>query len=186
MQQEHPQASVERWAFDEHRIGLKPLLRRIWVRKGSRPGVTVQTRYEWMYVYGFVHPQSGRTVWLLLPGVTIQVMNLALQHFAKSVGAGPSKHSGLVLDRAGWHSSPQLVLPEGLHLILLPPYSPELQPSARLWPLSNEGIANRHFHTLDELQEAQVQRCQTLLSQPENIRAVTSFHWWPSDPSNGS
>ncbi len=186
MQQEHPQASVERWAFDEHRIGLKPLLRRIWVRKGSRPGVTVQTRYEWMYVYGFVHPQSGRTVWLLLPGVTIQVMNLALQHFAKSVGAGPSKHSGLVLDRAGWHSSPQLVLPEGLHLILLPPYSPELQPSARLWPLSNEGIANRHFHTLDELQEAQVQRGQTLLSQPENIRAVTSFHWWPSDPSNGS
>jgi hypothetical protein len=51
--------------------------------------------------------------------------------------------------------------------------------------LSNEGIANRHVHTLDEREEAQVQRCQTLLSQPENIRAVTSFHWWPSDPSNG-
>ena len=138
-----------------------------------------------MYVYGFVHPQSGRTVWLLLPWVNIPVMTLALQHFARSVGAGPNKQIALVLDRAGWHSRPQLVLPEGLHLIFLPPYSPELQPSERLWPLSNEGIANRHFHTLDEWEEAQVHRCQTLLSHPESIRAVTSFHWCPSDPSNG-
>jgi transposase len=109
-------------------------------------------------------------------------MNLALQEFAQSVGAGPTKHIALVLDRAGWHNSPHLVIPEGLHFIFLPPYSPELQPSERLWPLSNEGIANRHFHTLDELEEAQVQRCQKLLSQLDTIRAVTSFHWWPSDP----
>lgn len=170
------------WAFDEHRIGLKPLLRRIWVRRGTRPGVVVQARYQWMYVYGFVHPLSGKTVWLLLPLVNVAVMNLALQAFASSVGASSSKRIALVLDRAGWHTSRELVIPEGLHLIFLPPYSPELQPSERLWPLSNEGIANRRFQTLDELEEAQVHRCQTLLNQPEIIRAVASFHWWPSDP----
>jgi hypothetical protein len=92
----------------------------------------VQTRYQWMYVYAFVHPLSGRTVWLLLPWVNVTVMNLALQEFAQSVGAGPTKHIALVLDRAGWHNSPQLVIPEGLHFIFLPPYSPELQPSERL------------------------------------------------------
>jgi len=165
--------------MDEHRIGLKPLLRRVWVRKGSRPRVIVQTRYQWLYVYGFVHPQTGRTEWLLLPTVTVAVMNLALAHFAQAVGAGASKQVVLVLDRAGWHSSPQLVVPEGLHLLFLPPYSPELQPCERLWPLSNEGVANRSFHTLDDLEQVQVQRCQTLLNQPECIRAVTSFQWWP-------
>lgn len=56
IQQEHPEAQVELWSMDEHRIGLKPLLRRIWVRKGSRPRVTVQPRSQWLYVYGFVHP----------------------------------------------------------------------------------------------------------------------------------
>jgi hypothetical protein len=56
----------------------------------------VQTRYQWMYVYAFVHPLSGRTVWLLLPWVNVTVMNLALQEFAQSVGAGPTKHIALV------------------------------------------------------------------------------------------
>ncbi len=36
-----PQAAVELWATDEHRIGLKPLLRRAWAPIGSRPIVRV-------------------------------------------------------------------------------------------------------------------------------------------------
>lgn len=179
IQEEHPQAEVEVWSMDEHRIGLKPILRRVWARKGSRPRVTVQMRYQWMDVYGFVHPQSGRTEWLLLPTVNVEVMNLTLAHFAQAVGASATRQMVLVLDRAGWQSSPQLVVPDGLHLVFLPPYSPELQPCERLWPLSNEGVANQTFHTLDDLEHAQVQRCQTLLNQPETIRAVTFFHWWP-------
>lgn len=182
IQQAYPQAEVELWSMDEHRIGLKPILRRVWVRKGSRPRVSVQTRYQWMYLYGFVHPQSGRTEWLLLPTVNIAVMNLALAHFAQAVGAGASKQVVLVLDRAGWHSSQDLQVPEGLHLLFLPPYSPELQPCERLWPLSNEGVANQSFHTLDQLEQAQVQRCLILLNQPEGIRAVAFFHWWPHIP----
>jgi transposase len=66
-----------------------------------------------------------------------------------------------------------------VHLHFLPPYSPELQPAERLWPLTNEALANRHFHDLDALQDAQAHRCLTLQTQPEVIRAHTSFHWWP-------
>ncbi|HEY4386787.1 MAG TPA: hypothetical protein VGN34_20210 [Ktedonobacteraceae bacterium] len=80
---EHPQASIEVWAMDEHRIGLKPILRNVWVRKGSRPCVRVQQRYEWLSLYGFVHPHSGRTEWLILPTVDLEIMNLALAHFAR-------------------------------------------------------------------------------------------------------
>ncbi|GHO87688.1 hypothetical protein KSZ_56940 [Dictyobacter formicarum] len=180
---EHPQASVELWAMDEHRIGLKPILRRIWVRKGSRPRVGVQQRYEWLSLYGFVHPHSGRTEWLILPTVDLEMMNLALAHFAQAVGASNDKHIALVLDQAGWHASALLQVPQGLHLIFLPPYSPELQPCERLWPLSNEGIASRWFPSLDALEEAQIQRCQILLQQHDSIHHTTCFHWWPPDPS---
>jgi transposase len=70
---------------------------------------------------------------------------IALTLFAQAVGAGLAKRVLLVLDQASWHSSQALVVPEGIHLLYLPPYAPELQPCERLWPLSNEGIAEiRH------------------------------------------
>jgi hypothetical protein len=56
IQQAYPEATVELWATDQHRIGLKPILRRIWARRGSRPRVTVQQRFQWLYVYSFVQP----------------------------------------------------------------------------------------------------------------------------------
>ena len=74
------------------------------------------------------HPASGHTEWFLLPTVNAQVFTLALAHFAQAVGAGPNKRVLLVLDRAGWHTSQELQVPEGIHLLFLPPYSPELQP----------------------------------------------------------
>ena len=54
---------IEIWAMDEHRIGLKPILRRVWAPKGERPIALGHHRYEWLYVWGFVEPASGATVW---------------------------------------------------------------------------------------------------------------------------
>src|SRR5260370_39222401 len=84
---------------------------------------------------------------------------------------------------AGWHTSKALVVPEGIHLLFLPPYSPELQPCERLWPLTNEALANHSFRTLDDLEAAQIQRCVVLQNQPEVIRSHTHFHWWPPSHS---
>jgi hypothetical protein len=42
-----PQAQIERWATDEHRIGVKPLLRRVWAPRGHRPTAVVRHRYAW-------------------------------------------------------------------------------------------------------------------------------------------
>ena len=179
LQHAYPQAMIELWATDQHRIGLKPILRRVWSPRGQRPGAVGQPRYQWCYLYAFVHPLSGRTVWLLLPTVSIAAFTIALDEFAQAVGAGQDKHILLVLDRAGWHVSSQVQVPVGLHLHFLPPYSPELQPTERLWPLTNEALANKHFHDLDQLQEVQTQRCLTLQALPNIIHAHTQFHWWP-------
>jgi transposase len=68
---------------------------------------------------------------------------------------------------------------EGIHLELLPSHSPELQPSERLWPLSNEGVANRHFEEIEELEEALAKRCAALCDQSGLIRSYIRYHWWP-------
>lgn len=180
LRQAYPEAQIELWSQDEHRIGLKPILRRVWARKGSKVRAVVRPRYQWTYVYGFVQPESGKTSWLLLPTVNTQTFSLALAAFAAEQGVGPHKRILLVMDQAGWHKSGELVIPDGLHLLFLPSHSPELQPAERLWPLSNEPLANRVFSSLDELEQVQAERCRWLQAHPEIIRGRTSFHWWPS------
>jgi transposase len=174
-----PRASVELWATDEHRIGLKPLLRRIWAPSGQRPSAPVQHRYAWRYLVGFVHPASGRTLFHRATSVSIPLFAADLAAFARPAGAGPAKQIVLVLERAGGHASQRLRVPNHLHLLFLPPYSPELQPVEHLWPLTNRPLINRHFTSSEELEEAQLAHCAALQRQPERIRSTTLFHWWP-------
>ena len=179
LERQFPNAAVELWSSDEHRLGLKPIVRKVWALIGERPVAVVDYRYEWTYLYGFVHPQTGNTEWLILPRVNVDWFNLALQSFAAAVGAGPNKHILLVIDGAGWHRSARLRIPEGIHLQILPPYSPELQPAERLWRLADEPLANRCFDSLEQLEDVLEERCRTLTSMTEDIRALTHYHWWP-------
>lgn len=183
LQQQYPTARIEVWSFDEHRLGLKPILRRVWTPIGSRPIATVNHRYEWLYLYSFVHPQTGQTEWFIVPKVNVEWFNLVLQFFATAVRAGQDKIILLVLDRASWHMSEKVELPEGLIFEPLPPYSPELQPAERLWALADEPLVNKSFETLDDLEFVLAQRCQILVKMQPQIQALTNYHWWP-EPEN--
>lgn len=176
---------MEVWANDEHRIGLKPVLRRVWAKRGERPIALVEHRYQWSYLHGFVRPQDGATFWWLTSWIDIQAWQMVLHQFAAWLGAGPQpdgsfKHVLLVVDQAGWHTSPDVQLPPGLELVFLPPRSPELQPCERLWPLSNEAICNQRFDDLQHLELAQAQRCRQLQHQHQLVHNYTCFHWWPN------
>ena len=97
----------------------------------------------------------------------------------RGLRAGPDRRVIPVLDGAGWHASERLTVPAGLRLEFLPPYSPELQPAERPWPLTDAALADRHFTGLAELDAALAERCLALCDQPEIVRAHTRFHWWP-------
>jgi hypothetical protein len=178
--EENPEREVEVWAFDEHRLGLKPVLRRQWALRGQRPVAVGRHRYEWLHLYGFVHPATGKVVWFVCGTVDAELLSAVLAAFAAAVGAGEGKLVVLVLDNAGWHVSGDLVVPPGIELAFLPPYTPELQPAEHLWPLADEAVANKHFATLKDLDAALSERCRTLADMPDAIKAATSFGWWPA------
>ena len=142
----------------------------------------MRPRYEWVWVYGFVQPETGRTEWLLLPRVDKGAYGIALREFAKAVGAGPRKRVVLVADRAGWHTAGELEVPEGLHLEFLPAYCPELQPAERLWPLCDEGLANKLFATIGDLENAVADRVVKI--KDEAVRRLTRYYWWPGTAQN--
>jgi hypothetical protein len=162
---------------DEHRLGLKPILGKLWAPKGQRPIISVYPRYEWLYLYGFVQPQSGRTVWYLLPALNKAAFAVVLDTFATTVAASATKRVLVVMDNAPWHNSD--TPPQGVDIIYQPAYSPELQPAEHLWQLSDETLKNRTFDRLEQLEHTLTQQCIKLMADPERVKAHTLFHWWP-------
>ena len=165
------------FATDEHRLGLKPVLRRVWAPKGERPIALGHHRYKWLYVTAFTQPLSGETIWYLSTGVSKAFFAALLAAFAEESAAGRERSLVLVLDQAGWHTEPNLRVPDGIRLFHLPSYTPELQPAERLWPVLDEPVVNTYFATLADLEAVIAQRCIALDSQ--DLRTGTNFHWWP-------
>jgi hypothetical protein len=124
-----------------------------------------------------VQPTSGETVWYLSTGLSKPFFEALLAAFARQTGAGRERSVVLVLDNAGWHGPRGLAVPDGISLVFLPPYSPELQPAERLWTLVDEPIVNRHVATLAELDTTIAERCRRL--DATTIRPHTDFQWWP-------
>ncbi len=139
----------------------------------------MRPRYQALYVVAFVCPESGETSFWLVPALNAAVFQLLLAAFAEERGVGKRKRILLVLDQAGWHLSTDLAVPEGITLLPLPPYSPELQPAEHLWELIDEPVSNRVFHSLDELEVVLGARIRVLSERKEQIRSTTLFHWWP-------
>jgi hypothetical protein len=64
----------------------------------------------------------------------------------------PGEHIVLVMDRAGWHVSKRVRMPDGITALLLPPASPELNPVENLWHyLRSHYLSNRTYGDYDAL-----------------------------------
>ena len=162
-------------AIDEHRVGLQPILRRVWAPCGAQPVSVVHPHCERVWVVCFVHPESERTSWGLVPGLSIRIFQALLIAFVEEQGLGRYERIRLVLDQAGWHMSAQLELPEALTLDPLPPYSPELQPTERVCTLSDDVLARDVFESLQALEDVFRERCCELAQLPQLIRGHTLF-----------
>ena len=185
MRAAHPAATIAVWAEDEHRLGLLPVLRRVWAPKGQRPTAQTERHYEWLYLYGVVRPATRQSWWCLLPTVSSEAFALALATFARDEGIDADHRAVLVVDQAGWPLAQVLVVPEGIDPVFLPAASPELQPAERLWQLLDEPVANRAFADLDALEAVLVDRCRQLEAERPRLAAHTRFHRWPAEPLQG-
>ena len=193
----HPGKPVEVFATDQRRIGLKPVTRRVWAPVGERPIAPGHHRFDGLYVTAFASPATGETFWYLSNGVSKPFFEALLETFAREAEAGVGRIILLVLDTAGWRSQAKvpssrarwngwrrygpagLKIPDGVRLVYLPPYSPELQPAETLWALVDEPIVNTHIATIEDLEAKIANQCVALAEQREQIQKRTGFHWWP-------
>src|SRR5438874_7990324 len=177
LRQQDPLRPVEMWCEDEARLGLKPVTRRVWALKGTRPTSCGRQRFESLYVYGFARPATGRNRCLFLPKANAELMGEALAEFARWADPGGQKVLVVLVDNAGGHVAKALTVPANVRLYRLPPCTPELQPAEHLWPLVRESLANRGFDHLVGLAAKLRRRCDWLAEHPEVVKGAVGFHW---------
>ena len=111
-----------------------------------------------------------------MPEVNIEAMDAHLAEISRRVSVGAI--ALLVLDGAGWHSSPQLKVPDNIVLLPLPPYAPELNPVENVWEFLR---ANFLSHRVWDTYEAILDACQNawnkLMEMPERIASLTRRPW---------
>lgn len=160
---------------DEARFGRISDCRRCWCKKPQRPLVKAMLTHEYTYVYAAVSPHDGALDSLVLPHVNTACMQVFLDEVAARY---PDQNIVMVIDGAGWHKSKALRLPENLRLLLLPPYSPELNPQEQVWAqLREQFFHNRVFDSLDALEEHLVLALHLLESEHERWRRLTAWPW---------
>jgi len=173
---EHPGKVVKVRFMDEARFGQKGTTTKVWAPTGSRPSVIKQTRYEWAYLYAAVDPFSGESSALLARHVNTETMNAFLG--IASGELAPDEHVVMIMDRAGWHVGKALSVPANITILLLPPYSPELNPVERLWHyLKSHFLSNRVFADYDHLVQAGGDAYRTVEPQRELLKSICAAAW---------
>ncbi len=168
--------AVEIWFQDEARVGQHGTLTRIWAKRGSRPRVRRDRRFTWAYLFGAICPARGTGAALVMPEVSIEAMNKHLAEISQCVNT--SAIALLILDGAGWHSSPQLVVPENIVLLPLPPYAPELNPTENIWDyLRSNSLSHCVWDTYEAILDACCDAWNALIANPDVITSIGTRSW---------
>ena len=160
---------VRTFVADEARLGQQGTTTRVWARTGSRPTAVKQCKHEWVYLYAAVEPATGASAALLAPHVDAGTFNVFLGMVSAELG--PDEFGVVILDGAGWHKAKATRVPDNLVCLLLPPYSPELNPVENLWHhLRSHHLSNRAYDDYDHLVDAGSEAWRRLT--PEILRSV--------------
>lgn len=116
-----------------------------------QPVGIVQHGFQSFYLYGAAAPTSGERFFQERPALNADQFQRFLDAFSQAFA---DSLNILVLDKSGAHTARRLTLPGNVRLVLLPPYSPELNPIERVWRDLKDALAWRLFSDLAALQAA--------------------------------
>lgn len=103
-------------------------------------------------------------------------MNLHLA--AISADVAPGRHAALLLDQAGWHLSPKLVVPANITIVPLPAKCPELNPQENIWQFMRDNwLSNKVFLNADDLVDHCCEAWKKLEAQPWHIMSIGTREW---------
>ena len=167
---------IEIWFQDEARIGQKNGQVYQWAKKGSRPRQPKDQRYASCYIFGAVCAARDKGIALIMPHADSQAMQCHLDEISKCVALGA--HGVVTMDGAGWHRAHDLNIPDNLSILIIPPYSPELNPVENIWQFLRQNyLSNRVFETYEAIVDACCEAWNKLRNETNRINSIASRDW---------
>ena len=135
---------------DESRFGLKTHIGRCLTARGVKPIVKYQHAFKNTYLYGSFSPINGDSFVYEIEGVTSEIFYSYILEFSKYK---PNELKIIIIDNAGFHSLSKYNIPENIVFIRIPPYSPELNHSEKIWAYIKQSYKNKIFGNLENVKK---------------------------------
>jgi len=139
--------------------------------KGIRPKVKYQHRFANTYLYGSYSPIDGDAFVYEIEGTSTDIFERYLKEFSEH---RPNQAKIIVIDNAGFHSTKNIVVPNNIILLRLPPYSPELNPCEQIWAWIKTRFKNKVFKDMKTLKSWLHLTVKNMSS--ETIKSIVSNH----------
>ena len=160
---------------DEARFGRMVRIRRCWAPAPARPVVCNGYERQFVYVYGAVSPVEGQHDWMITDKMNTTTMSKFLAHVSKK---HRSEFMVMVVDGASSHVCKDLVVPENIRLLRLPPYAPELNPQEHVWDeLREKEFTNRVFSDISSVVKQLNDGLPRLSTNRQAMRSLTGWPW---------
>jgi transposase len=103
-------------------------------------------------------------------------MNLHLAEISKAVA--PGAHAVVIMDQAGWHTTPKLKVPDNITILPLPSKSPELNPVENIWQYMRDNwLSNRIFTDYEQIVALCFEAWEKLAQRPWKIMSIGLRDW---------
>lgn len=144
------ETTVNLYFQDESRFGLKTHIGKCLTAIGVKPIVQYQHAFKNTYLYGSFSPINGDSFVYEIEGTTSEIFYKYLEAFSEYK---PDEIKIIVIDNAGFHSMKNYTLPSNIILVRIPPYSPELNPSEKIWHYIKQYYRNTVFENLENVKK---------------------------------
>lgn len=167
--------SKRAFALDEARFGLISWHQRRWCPRGYRVPWMVCDQYEWLWLYVAIEPLSGESFCLYLPYLNGDCFQIFLDEFQQ---AYPNDPITMIMDRAPAHRNTKIDWPDHIQPLYLPAYSPELDPTERLFKELRRSLANQTFQSVEFLEDALTKELRPYWENKKMLSQLTGYPWW--------
>jgi len=130
---------------------------------------------QYIYVYAAVCPSTGEVFSLIMPCCNIEAMS----EFIVEISDYYKDYKVVMfMDKAGWHTSKELIKKDNIRILHLPPYSPELNPAEHLWDHIRENYFKNEMTVSIEQLETKLEKVLLQVeSDNATIKSLTNFKW---------
>ena len=168
-----PNSKIRLMFMDEASFGRISEPAYCWCPSGIRPIVPHQRVREYVYAFGAVDPIEGEKYFIVTPNCNTAWTNEFLKVLSNQYY---NDYILLCVDRASWHKSKTLNVPDNIYLFYLPPYTPEMNPIEQIWnEVRKDDFKNTLFTTLDKVVN---KLCDSLIALSNStVKSICGRDW---------